>query len=255
LAGALGEISRDTLRKDFRHINPAEANIFLIEGADRVLPPCAPNLSASAERALIALGVQTRAGSVVTNIDASGVTVKTGNAETHIEARTVLWAAGVQASPLGKLLSEKTGASLDRAGRVNVQPDLTVPGYPEMFVIGDLAHFEQDGKMVPGVAPTAMQMGRYAAGAVEKRVLNQPVPPFRYWDKGSLATIGRNSAVADIAGFRFSGYFAWLTWLFIHLLYIVGFANRVQVAFQWAWDYFTFNRGARLITGHWADHE
>jgi NADH:ubiquinone reductase (H+-translocating) len=255
LAGALGEISRDTLRKDFRRINPAEAHIFLIEGADRVLPPYPAKLSASAETSLIALGVQTRAGALVTNIDESGVTVQAGGSETRIVAKTVLWAAGVQASPLGKILAERTGVSLDRAGRVNVAPDLSIPGHPDILVIGDLAHFEQDGRPVPGVAPTAMQMGRYAASLVGKRLRNEAPAPFHYRDKGSLATIGRNSAVADMGGLRFSGYFAWLTWLFVHLLYIVGFENRVQIAFQWAWDYFTFNRGARLITGAWAEHE
>jgi len=255
LAGALGEISRDTLRNDFRTINPAEANIFLIEGADRLLPPYPPKLSAAAERALIGLGVQTRTGAMFTNIDENGVTVKTGRAETRIAAKTVLWAAGVQASSLGKLLADRTGASLDKAGRIGVAPDLSIPGHPEILAIGDLAHFEQNGKLVPGVAPTAMQMGRYAARLIMKRLRNQPTPPFHYRDKGSLATIGRNKAVADIAGFHFSGYLAWLTWLFVHLLYIVGFANRVLIAFQWAWDYVTFNRGARLITGKWASRD
>jgi NADH dehydrogenase len=255
LAGALGEISRDTLRTEFRKINPAEANIFLIEGADRVLPPYPAKLSTAAEKSLISLGVQTRANTLVTNIDEFGVTVKSGANETRIAAKTVLWAAGVQASPLGKLLADRTGATLDRAGRVNVNQDLTIPGHPEILIIGDLAHFEQDGQQVPGVAPTAMQMGRYAAGLIMKRFRNETAPPFRYWNKGSLATIGRNSAVASIGGWNFSGYFAWLTWLFIHLLYIVEFENRIQIAFQWAYDYFTFNRGARLITGEWAERD
>jgi NADH dehydrogenase len=255
LAGALGEISRDTLRKDFRSINPAEANIFLIESSDRILPTYPLKLSEAAEKSLISLGVQTRARTLVTNIDEPGVTVKSGTTETRIVAKTVLWAAGVQASPLGKLLTDRTGATLDRAGRVNVNPDLSIDGHPEILIIGDLAHFEQDGKQVPGVAPTAMQMGRYAADLITKRLRNEKTAPFHYWDKGSLATIGRNHAVADIAGFQFSGYFAWLTWLFVHLLYIVEFENRVQIAFQWAYDYFTFNRGARLITGEWAEHD
>jgi NADH dehydrogenase len=255
LAGALGEISRDTLRNDFRSINPAEANIFLVEGTDRLLPQYPPKLSAAAEKSLISLGVQTRAGAFVTNIDEAGVMVKSGTSETRIPAKTVLWAAGVQASPLGKLLADRTGATLDRAGRVNVNKDLSIEGHPEILIVGDLAHFEQDGEQVPGVAPTAMQMGRYAAGLITKRLRNETVAPFHYWDKGSLATIGRNHAVANIAGFQFSGYFAWLTWLFVHLLYIVEFQNRLQIAFQWAYDYFTFNRGSRLITGDWAEHE
>jgi NADH:ubiquinone reductase (H+-translocating) len=249
LAGALGEISRDTLRNDFRSIDPAEANIFLVEAADRVLPPYPPKLSKSAERSLIDLGVQTRAGAMVTAINADGVTIKTGGTETRISAKTVLWAAGVQASPLGALLAQKTGVGLDKAGRVMVAPDLSIPGHPEILIVGDLAHIEQDGGLVPGVAPAAMQQGRYASQLILKRLRNESSAPFRYWNKGSLATIGRNHAVADIGPFRFSGYLAWLTWLFIHLLYIVEFESRALILFQWAYDYFTHNRGARLITG------
>jgi NADH dehydrogenase len=255
LAGALGEISRDTLKKDFRSINPAEANIFLIEGADRVLPVYPPQLSRAAEVALIGLGVQTRVGAVVTGIDERGVTVKSGGAESRIAAKTVLWAAGVQASPLGKLLADRAGAALDGAGRVVVVPHLSVPGHPEILIVGDLAHFEQDGKQVPGVAPTAMQQGQYAAHLIARRLRNEKAEPFRYWDKGSLATIGRNHAVADIGPFRFSGYLAWLIWLFVHLLYIVQFESRVLIVFKWAYDYFTHNRGARLITGESASSD
>jgi len=255
LAGALGEISRDTLRKDFRAINPSDAQIFLIEGADRVLPPYPPDLSKKAERSLIGLGVQTRDGTTVTEIDPKGVTMKDRSGkESRIEARTVLWAAGVQASPLGKILRDRTGAGLDRVGRVKVGPDLSVQGHPEIFVIGDLAGFEQDGKQIPGVAPAAMQAGHYVARVIADRIKGQKTEPFRYWDKGSLATIGRNHAVADIGPFHFSGYLAWVAWLFIHLLYIVEFENRVLILFQWAYDYFTHNRGARLITGDWEDH-
>ena len=255
LAGALGEISRDTLRKDFRSINPADANIFLIEGTDRVLPPYPPELSRAAERSLIGLGVQTRVGSLVTQIDEKGVTVKSGATETRIAAKTVVWAAGVQASPLGKALADRTGAALDKVGRITVAPDLSLPGHPEILVIGDLAHFEQDGKQVPGVAPTAMQQGRYAAHLIVARLGNRKTKPFHYWDKGSLATIGRNHAVADIGPFRLSGLVAWVIWLFIHLLYIVEFENRMLILFQWAYDYFTHNRGARLITGEWASND
>jgi NADH dehydrogenase len=250
LAGALGEISRDTLKKDFHSINPADAQIFLIEGADRVLPPYPPQLSAAAEKSLIQLGVQTRAGAMVTEIDAHGVKIKSkAGQESRIESKTVLWAAGVQASPLGKILSDRTGAPLDKVGRVTVGPDLSIPGHPEIFVVGDLAKFEQDGKQIPGVAPAAMQQGQYAARVISDRLNNRKTEPFRYWDKGSLATIGRNRAVADIGPFKFSGYLAWLAWLFIHILYIVEFENRMLIVFQWAYDYFTHNRGARLITG------
>jgi len=253
LAGAIAEISRDTLKKDFRSINPADANIFLIEGADRLLPVYPAKLSRASERALTQLGVQTRTGAMVTGIDAEGVTVKEHDSAAKIPARTVLWAAGVQASPIGKLLSDRLGLTLDHAGRVPVEPDLSIAGHPEILVIGDLAAFLQDGKQVPGVAPTAIQQGHYAAKLIAHRLRSdlrhEETKPFHYLDKGSLATIGRNQAVADIGPFQFSGIVAWLAWLFIHLLYIVEFENRLLIVVQWAYDYFTHNRGARLITG------
>ena len=249
LAGALAEISRDSLRKDFRNINPADANIFLIEGIDRLLPSFPPSLSSAAERALTGLGVQSRTSTRVNAIDESGVVVAAGGLETRIPARTVLWAAGVQASPLGEVLARRTGVSLDKVGRVPVAPDLSVPGHPDILVIGDLAILVQDGKPVPGVAPAAMQQGRYAARLIVNRLRGRPTPAFRYADKGSLATIGRNKAVACVGPLRYTGVLAWLTWLFVHLLYIVEFENRIVVALQWAFAYFTFNRGARLITG------
>ncbi len=249
LAGAIGEISRDTLKKDFRSINPADARIFLIEGADRVLPTYSPKLSRAAEQALIKLGVQVRTSAMATAVDRDGVTVKLKDREMRIEATTVFWAAGVQASPLGQVLANKTGVRLDKAGRVPVQPDLSVAGHPEILVIGDLAAFLQDGKQLPGVAPPAMQQGRYAAKLIQARLRNDKTKPFHYFDKGSLATIGRNSAVARIGPLEFSGILAWATWLFIHLLYIVEFENRLLIVMQWGYDYFTHNRGARLITG------
>ncbi len=256
LAGAIAEISRDTLKKDFRSINPAEANIFLLEGTDRLLPAYPPKLSRAAEKALNKLGVHTRTGAMVTGIDGDGVTVsssgtagKSGNSVEHVPARTVLWAAGVEASPIGKILSDRLGLTRDHAGRVPVEPDLSVAKHPEILVIGDLAAFLQDGKQVPGVAPTAIQQGHYAATLIGKRLRNEKTKPFRYFDKGSLATIGRNQAVAEIGPFQFSGILAWLAWLFIHLLYIVEFENRLLIVVQWAYDYFTHNRGARLITG------
>jgi NADH dehydrogenase len=249
LAGAIGEISRDTLKKDFRSINPADARIFLVEGTDRLLPAYPPKLSHAAEKALIKLGVQTRTAAMVIDVHANGVTVKSNESVTNIEAKTVLWAAGVQASPLGKVLADHLGLTLDRAGRVPVEPDLSIAGHPEILVIGDLAAFLQDGQQVPGVAPTAIQQGRYAAKLIFNRLLNENTEPFRYFDKGSLATIGRNQAVAVVGPFQFSGILAWLAWLFIHLLYIVEFENRMLIVIQWAYDYFTHNRGARLITG------
>ncbi|HVW09962.1 MAG TPA: NAD(P)/FAD-dependent oxidoreductase [Bryobacteraceae bacterium] len=250
LAGALGEISRDTLRADFRSINPAESRIFLIEGNDRLLPTYPKDLSARAEQSLIDLGVRSRVNARVTAIDANGVTMKTAEGEVRIEAKTVLWAAGVQASPLGKLLGDATGVTIDNAGRVEVAPDLSLPKHPEILVIGDLARIEQqNGEQVPGVAPAAMQQGRYAARLIGARLRGETPKPFHYLDKGSLATIGRNHAVAVIGKLHFSGYVAWLLWLFIHLLYIVEFESRILIAIQWAVSYFTFNRGARLITG------
>jgi NADH dehydrogenase len=248
LAGALGEISRDTLKADFRSINPAEARIFLVEGEDRLLQTYPKDLSASAERSLIQLGVKTQASTKVTAVDGDGVTMETPSGEQRIAAKTVLWAAGVEASPLGKILAERTGSQLDKGGRVPVDASLAVPGHPELLVIGDLALVMQDGGQVPGVAPAAMQQGRYAARLIIDRRNAKTTPPFRYVDKGSLATIGRNHAIAVIGKLHLSGYPAWLLWLFIHLLYIVEFESRVLIAIQWAFAYFTFNRGARLIT-------
>jgi NADH dehydrogenase len=256
LAGALGEISRDTLRKDFRAIDPTSSQIFLIEGADRLLPPYPPSLSAAAKASLVHLGVQTLDGTKVTMIDSSGVTMtRPDGSERHIATRTVLWAAGVQASPLGRILGGRAGAVLDKAGRVDVGPDLSIPGHSEIFAIGDLAYFEQDGQPVPGVAPAAMQMGRHAARVIIGRLKGRTLEGFRYWDKGSLATIGRNHAVADIGPLHFSGILAWVAWLTIHLLFIVEFENRVLIVIQWALGYFTHNRGARLITGDWDDEK
>ena len=250
LAGALGEIANDTLRGDFRNIRPEEACILLLEHADRVLQSYPPDLSAKAERALIGLGVRTRLSTAVTGIDAEGVTLMCGECEERIPARTVLWAAGVAASPLGQALARCAGAQLDRGGRVQVAPDLSIPGHPEILVIGDLANFtHQSGKSLPGVAPVAMQQGRYAAQLIRKRLRGQSSPPFHYFDKGSLATIGRAAAVADFGRIRFDGFLAWIAWLFIHLLYLVEFDNRLLVLMEWAYNYATHNRGARLITG------
>jgi NADH dehydrogenase len=250
LAGALGEISRDTLRSDFRHINPADANIFLIEGTDRLLPVFPPSLSHAAEKALIRLGVRSRTNTTVTEIDPDGVTVTSNNVTTRIRAKTVLWAAGVAASPLGAAIARGTGVALDSAGRVPVGPDLAVSGHPEILVIGDLAKVVQDGKPVPGTAPSAIQEGRYVAELIHNRLRGKPTPAFRFHDKGMLATIGRRQAVAEIGSLKFTGTIAWLAWLFIHLLFIVETQNRVIIALQWAYSYFTFNRGARLITGN-----
>lgn len=250
LAGALGEIAHDTLRHDFRSIRPEEARILLLEGSSRVLPPFPPDLSAKAEQSLIKLGVRPRTNVRVTAIDDQGVTLDSSE---RIQARTVIWAAGVHASPLGAILAERTGAKLDRGGRITVNNDCSIPWYPEIFVIGDLACFEQDGKPLPGVAQVAMQQGGYVAKLIGKRLRGEGSPsqgkPFRYFDKGNLAVLGRASAVADIGTLHFSGLFAWLIWLFIHLMYLVEFSNRLLVFVHWGYLYLTFNRGARLITG------
>ena len=242
LAGALSEIARYTLARDFRRFDPRQARIVLLEGGPRVLPTYGEKSSASAQRQLERLGVEVRTGTMVTGIDAAGVSI----GGDRIAARTVLWAAGVRASGLAATL----GVPLDRAGRVQVERDLSLPGHPEAFVVGDLCAFLQDGKPVPGVAPAAMQEGDHAARNVQRQIAGEQNLPFDYWDKGSLATIGRASAVAEIGWFRLSGLLAWLAWLSIHIVFLIGFRNRMLVLFEWGWAYVTNQRGARLITEH-----
>jgi NADH dehydrogenase len=250
LAGALAEIAHDTLRHDFRSIRPEEARIFLIEGAPRMLPTYPEDLSAKAEASLVRLNVTPRKGVFVTNIDDRSVTVKAQDGtESKIAARTVVWAAGVAPSSFAEVLERRARATRARNGRLIVNRDCSVPGHPEIFVIGDLAYFEQDGKPLPGVAQVAMQQGAYVAKLIRERLNGNPFPPFRYFDKGNLAVIGRASAVAEIGPLHMSGLLAWLTWLFVHLMYLVEFSNRVLVFVQWGFLYITFNRGARLITG------
>jgi NADH:ubiquinone reductase (H+-translocating) len=249
LAGALAEIARDTLTREFRAIDPGQARILLVEGAPRLLPTFPPDLAERAQQSLARLGVEVRIGARVANIGPEAVLIQSGSALEEIRTRTVLWGAGVQASPFGKVLAERAGAALDGAGRVIVGPDLSLPGHSDILVIGDLAHFAHDQEMpLPGVAQAAMQQGSYAARLIRGRLRDTASLPFRYRDYGIMATIGRNVAVADIAGFRFAGYFAWLLWLFIHLVQLVQFENRLLVLAQWAWNYCTYNRAARLIT-------
>lgn len=246
LAGALSEIARQTMLRDFRRINPSSARILLVEGKDRVLPTYPPALSAKAQRQLERLGVEVITNAVVTSLSDHEV----GIGDRTIPTRTVLWAAGVTASPLARSL----GAPLDRAGRVEVLPDLTIPGHQEVFVTGDLAALKQkDGSLVPGVAPAAIQEGNHAARNIERAIAGKPLLPFHYLDKGSLATIGRAAAVADIRGLHLSGFIAWLAWLTIHIFFLIGFRNRFLVITQWAWAYVTYQRGARLITGRGAE--
>ncbi len=239
LAGTLAEISRHTLRDEFRRIDSRTARVMLIEGAERVLPTYAPDLSEKARRQLERLGVEVRTNTRVTGIDAEGVQV----GETRLAAGTVVWAAGIAASPLGRAL----GVPLDRAGRVAVAPDLSIPGHPEVFVIGDLAAVASDGKPVPGIAPAAKQMGRRAARNILARLDGRTTVPFRYIDYGSLATIGRNAGIAVIGPLKLWGLPAWLFWLFIHIFFLIGFRNRLMVLADWAWSYLTFARTARIV--------
>ena len=251
LAGALAEIANETLKHDFRRINPTEARIIMVEGGDRVLASYPPELSAKAEELVKKLGVEVRKGIMVTDIDANGVTYKKGDAVGRFVAKTVLWAGGVTMTSFGNKLAERTHAETDRSGRIKVNPDLTVPKYPNIYVTGDLANVAgKDGKPLPGVAQVAIQGGAYAAKTIGKRLEGETdIKPFEYFDKGDMAVIGRASAVANIFGFHVSGLPAWLIWLFIHLMYIVEFQSRVLVFIQWGFEYLTFSRGARLITG------
>ena len=252
MAGQIAELARDTLRRDFRAADPGSGRILLVEAADRVLTSFPPSLSAKAERSLRKLGVTPVLGSTVVDVDEGGVTIEGADGERQrLPARTVVWAAGVTASGLASALAELTGAEQDRAGRVTVEADLTLPGHPEVLAIGDMVRVRgRDGAAVtfPGVAPVAMQQGRYAAKAVRARLEGRTAPPFRYLDKGNLATIGRAAAVADIKGIKLSGLVAWLTWLVVHLFYLVGFQNRLLVFIRWSFSFATRGRGARLIS-------
>lgn len=241
LAGAMAEIAHKALPREFKAIDPATARVLLLEGGPRVLPTYPEELSEKAKRQLEKLGAEVRTGALVTGIDKGRVRV----GDEVLDAANVFWAAGVAASPVGKTL----GVPTDRAGRVLVQPDCTIPGHPDVFVIGDLAYLEQDGKPVPGVAPAAMQMGRYVAKQIRRELDGKPREPFHYLDKGSLAVIGRAAAVADIAGLKLSGFVAWFVWLFVHIMYLSGFRNRLVVLVEWAWSYVFWQRGIRLITG------
>jgi NADH dehydrogenase len=246
MAGALAEISRRVLERDFRKIDPSKARIVLIEAGAKILPAMSPESSASARRQLERLGVEIIMDSPVTAVDDRGVM----HGGVRLDSRTVIWAAGVAASPLGKALGAAKEVKLDRAGRVIVNQDLSVPGVDDVFVIGDLASISSDGKPVPGLSPAAMQEGRHAAKNVVRLIRGEPTIPFRYRDKGTMATIGRAAAVADIAGLHFSGLIAWLMWLFVHILFLIGFRNRFIVIIEWAGMYLRNDRGARLITGN-----
>jgi NADH:ubiquinone reductase (H+-translocating) len=241
MAGSIAELAHQALRSDFRHIDPRLTRIILVEANQRILMSFPEDLAAKAHRKLLSLGVEVHTGIRVENVDALGVIL----AGAHIPAKTIIWSAGVVASPAGKWLH----CEMDRAGRVCVMPDLTVPGHPEIFVIGDTAYLIQDGKALPGVAPVAMQQGRYVAKVIKKRLSGRKnIQPFQYINKGNLATVGRSFAIADLGKIKLSGHIAWLAWLIVHIYYLIGFRNRILVVIEWAWAYFTFQRGARLIT-------
>ena len=245
LAGALGEIAGRSLRHDFRNIRPESAHIMLLEGAPHLLNAFPERLREAARASLVRLGVDVRTNTIVTGVDALGVTFRSGNAETRLPAQTVLWAAGVEASPIAKAL----GVPLDRAGRVLAAATLAVPGHPEIFVAGDICAIKQNGVLLPGVAQVAKQEGAHAARNILRALRGAPLEPFHYRDYGNMATIGRGSAVADIGPVKASGLFAWLIWLFIHIFWLIGFRNRIAVLSEWAWSYITFQRRVRLITG------
>jgi NADH dehydrogenase len=245
MAGTLIEIAHHTLKGEFRRIDPDKARVVLLEGSDRVLSVYPDDLSEKARVQLERLGVEVRTGSKVTGIDAEGVSYSDAQGEQRLPAATVIWSAGVAASPLGRAL----GAEVDRAGRVVVQQDLSIADHPEVFVIGDLAAVQSDGQPVPGVSPAAKQMGVLAAKNIQALIDHRPTGPFRYRDMGSLATIGRKAAVVMIGRLKFSGYPAWLFWLLVHIYFLIGFRNRLTVMTDWAWAYLTFKRNARIVTG------
>ena len=251
LSGAIAEIARQTLKNDFRSIRPEEAQIILLDGAPRILMPFPPDLANKASRSLAALGVQIRCGEMVKDVNAEGLTTESGGRKQSIAAKTVIWAGGITASPLGRTLANRTKAETDRAGKVKVKTDLTIPNYPDIYVVGDLASIaDAHGRPLPGLAQVAMQGGAYAAKSIVGKANGQPeLPPFHYFDKGSLAVIGRADAVAEVFGIRISGLPAWLVWALIHLMYLVTFQSRIVVFIQWAIQDLTFNRSARLITG------
>jgi NADH dehydrogenase len=251
MAGAIGEIARQTLKNDFRSIHPEEAQIILLDGAPRLLTPFPEDLAQKAQHSLAKLGVQIKTGALVKQIDREGVTLEIGGHIERLPSRTVIWAGGVTVGTLGKALAKRTNAETDRGGRIKVGPDLTIPNFPDIYVVGDLAlSLDENGKPLGGVAQVAMQGGTYAAKAIIKKIEGKPAPkPFKYFDKGNLAVIGRAAAVANVFGVHLWGLPAWLVWAFIHLMYIVEFQSRIVVFIQWAIQDLTFSRGARLITG------
>ena len=250
LAGTLAELAHRTLNEEFRNIDTKKARIILIEGTDRVLPPYHADLSRAAQNSLIELGVEVKTSAMVTNIEEHVVTFKCGEQIEQIQAQTILWAAGVKASSMGKVLSDRVNAELDRVGRVIVQADMAIANHPNIYVIGDLANYPHLGdRPLPGVAPVAMQQGEYVAHHIEAKILEKEPAKFKYQDLGSMAVIGRHEAVADFKFLRLKGWLAWFIWTFVHIYYLIEFDTKLIVMIQWGWNYFTHRRGARLITG------
>jgi NADH dehydrogenase len=250
LAGAIAEIAHKTIRKDFQEIDTTKARILLIEGMNRILPPYAEDLSYKAQTSLEELGVEVLTNRMVTNIDGNNLTIRHNDQEETIRARTILWAAGVKASGLSEVIAERTGVQRDRAGRIMVEPDLSIKYHPNIFIVGDLANFSHQGdKPLPGIAPVAMAEGQYVAKLIQAKAENKILETFKYVDKGSLAVIGDNHAVADLGFIKLSGFLAWFVWVFAHVYYLIEFDNKLVVLLQWGWNYFTRGRGARLITG------
>jgi NADH:ubiquinone reductase (H+-translocating) len=250
LAGALAEIAHHTLKHDFRRIRPQEARIILMEGGSRVLSPYPEDLSAKAEKLVRGLGVEVMLDAMVTNIDAAGVSYRRGETSSSVPARTVLWAGGVTATPFARKVAERFNAETDSAGRFKVNPNLTLPNHPEIFVLGDLAlAYDAKGNSLPGVAQVAIQGGHYVGKLIKARLAGRQFPPFKYFNKGDMAVIGRAAAVANIFGLHVSGFIAWFIWLFIHLIYLIEFQSRILVMIEWGFLYLSFSRSARLITG------
>jgi NADH:quinone reductase (non-electrogenic) len=250
LAGTLGELAHGTLKDDFRAIDPAQAQILLLEGAERILAIFPPDLSAQAAADLRRLGVTVRTRTLVTDVRDSAVTTRSGDSTETIQTSTILWTAGVKSSPLGEALAKSADVALDRTGRVKVAPDLTIPGHPDIFVIGDLAHVtQQDGTPLPGLASVAIQEGRYVGKAIRQRLQGKTPLAFHHRNKGNLAIIGRNAGLADLGRWHLHGFVAWLAWLSVHIYYLIGFDNKLLVLLQWGWNYVTRKRGAQLITG------
>lgn len=251
LAGALGELKTQTLKGEYHHVDPAAAKVILLEAKDRILPTFPPNLSKKADESLQRLGITICTSTLVTEIEPDKVTARVKDTYTRVlEARTIIWTAGVRGSALGQRIAQAAGAEVDRNERIVVQPDLSLPGHPEILIVGDLADYrhQTEGQPLPALSPVAIQQGRYAAHLIQARMRGETLPPFRYHDRGTMATVGRGAAVVDLKWVRFDGWLGWMAWLFIHLLYIVQFENKLLILIQWAWNYFTRNRSARLIT-------